>query len=176
MNNFFKIRIYITAIVSMAIWGLLAWEYTHGGFQSHHILRRKDMPELQNWWGGILLPILTWFLLYRIEKRPESILSKRVVYGFWVAFVIAASIITLVYLDIHDIPRYLLISILLSALFYPIYRAECLLGFILGMTFSFGAVLPMFIGSILAIIGFLIYNLIRPGLLFVINFLKKKTP
>jgi hypothetical protein len=158
MNNFFKIRIYITALVSMAIWGLLAWEYTHGGFQSHHILRRKDLPELQNWWGGILLPILTWFLLYRIQKRPESIVSKRVIYGFLVAFAIAASIITFVYLDIHDVPRYLLISILVTALFYPIYRAECLLGFILGMTLSFGAVLPTFIGCILAIIGFLIYK------------------
>lgn len=84
----------------MAIWGLLAWEYTHGGFQSHQILRRKDLPELQNWWGGILLPLFTWFLLYRIQKRPESILSKRVISGFLVAFVIAASIITLVHLTL----------------------------------------------------------------------------
>lgn len=173
MNNFFKIRIYITAIVSMAIWGLLAWEYTHGGFQSHHILRRKDMPELQNWWGGILLPVLTWFLLNRIQKRPESLSSKKVIYGFFGAFLIGTSIITLVHFDIHDIPRYLLISIFIIALFYPIYRAECLLGFILGMTFSFGAILPTFVGSILAIIGFLIYNLIRPTLLFVVKFLKR---
>lgn len=145
MNNLLKIRICITIIVSMVIWGLLAWEYKHGGFQSHYILRRKDMPELQNWWGGILLPVLTWFLLYRIEKRPESLLSKRVVYGFLTAFVIAAIIITLVHFDIHGIPRYLLISILIIAFFYPVYKAECLLGFILGMTFSFGAVLPTFI-------------------------------
>jgi hypothetical protein len=52
----------------------LAWEYTHGGFQSHHILRRKDLPKLQNWWGGIMLPVLTWFLLNRIQKRPESLM------------------------------------------------------------------------------------------------------
>lgn len=175
MNQSFKIRIYITAIVSITIWSLLAWEYTHGGFESHFILRRKDMPELQNWWGGILLPILTWFLLYRIEKRPEALLSKRVMYGFLIAFLIAASIITLVHFDIHELPGYLLISILLIALFYPVYKAECLLGFILGMTFSFGAVLPTLVGSILAIIGFLIYHLLRPAALFLINYSKKNT-
>jgi hypothetical protein len=172
MTNFFKIRLYITGVVTIVIWGLLAWEYTHGGFQSHHILRRKDLPELQNWWGGILLPVLTWFLLNRIQKRPESILSKQVIYGFLSAFIIAVSIIVLVHFDIHDIPRYLLMSILIIALFYPIYRAECMLGFVLGMTFSFGAVLPIFIGSILAIIGFLIYNLIRPTVLYAVRFFK----
>jgi len=175
MTNFFKIRLYITGFVAVAIWGLLAWEYTHGGFQSHHILRRKDLPELQNWWGGILLPVLTWFLLYRIQKRPESLLSKQVIYGFLGAFSIAISIIVFVHFDIHDIPRYLLMGILLIALFYPIYRAECLLGFVLGMTFTFGAVLPIFIGSILVIIGFLIYNLIRPAVRFVIHFFKNLT-
>ncbi len=166
MNNLLKPKIYITALVSMAIWGLLAWEYTHGGFQSHHILRRKDLPELQNWWGGILLPIITWFLLTRIEKRPASLVSKKVIYGFLGAFLIATSIITLVHFDVHDIPRYLLISILFIAFFYPIYRAESFLGFVLGMSYSFGAVLPIFIGSILAIIGYLNYNLIRKAFLF----------
>lgn len=172
MNSFFKIRLYITGLVTIAIWGLLAWEYTHGGFQSHHILRRKDLPELQNWWGGILLPMFTWFLLYRIQKRPESLLSPKVIYGFLGAFIIAVSIIILVHFDIHDTPRYLLISILLIAIFYPIYRAECLLGFVLGMTFSFGAVLPMFIVCILSVIGFLIHNLFRPLVFFIVNFKK----
>lgn len=159
MKSILNIKFYITAVVTIAIWWLLAWEYTHGGFQSHHILRRKDLPELQNWWGGFLLPALTWFLLNRIEKRPASLQSQKVVLGFLGAFIIAASIITLVHFDIHNIPRYLLIGILIIALFYPIYRSECLLGFILGMTISFGAVLPLFIGSVLAIIGFLIYYL-----------------
>jgi hypothetical protein len=164
MKSILNIKFYITAFITIAIWGLLAWEYTHGGFQSHHILRRKDLPELQNWWGGILLPALTWFLLNRIEKRPASLQSQKVILGFSGAFVIAASIITLVHFDIHDIPRYLLIGVLIIALFYPIYRAECLLGFVLGMTISFGAVLPMFIGGILAIIGFLIYYLTRQAM------------
>lgn len=169
MKSILNIKFYITAVVTIAIWWLLAWEYTHGGFQSHHILRRKDLPELQNWWGGFLLPALTWFLLNRIEKRPASLQSQKVVLGFLGAFIIAASIITLVHFDIHNIPRYLLICILIIALFYPIYRSECLLGFILGMTVSFGAVLPMFIGSVLAIIGFLIYYLKRQAMRLVMK-------
>jgi hypothetical protein len=67
---------------------------------------------------------------------------------------------------------YLLMSVLLISLFFPVYRAECLLGFVIGMTYTFGAILPTGIGSILAAIGFLIYNLIRLGLLFVFHFLK----
>jgi hypothetical protein len=169
MKGLFNAKIYITGIVTIAIWGLLAWEYTHGGFQSHHILRRKDLPELQNWWGGILLPVLTWFLLTRIEKRPASLQSQKVIYGFLGAFLIAASIIILVHFDVHDIPRYLLVSILLISFFYPIYRAESFLGFVLGMMYSFGAVLPIFICSILGIIGFLIYNLTRRALRLIVK-------
>jgi hypothetical protein len=63
-------------------------------------------------------------------------------------------------------------GILLIALFYPIYRAECLLGFVLGMTFTFGAVLPTGIGSILASIGFLTFNLVEPAVRFAIRFFK----
>jgi hypothetical protein len=36
---------------------------------SHHILANKDLPTISNGWGALLLPLLTWFLLYRIQKR-----------------------------------------------------------------------------------------------------------
>ncbi|HSF52731.1 MAG TPA: hypothetical protein VLA71_03215, partial [Algoriphagus sp.] len=56
--------------------------------------------------------------------------------------------------------------VLLAALFLPIYRAECLLGFVFGMTYTFGAVLPTLVGSILALIGAAIYLFIRRGIIF----------
>jgi hypothetical protein len=69
---FFKTRLYFTGTITIFIWLLLTWNYFHGGVPSHHILKRKDFPEIANWWGGLLLPLLTWFLLYRIQKRISS--------------------------------------------------------------------------------------------------------
>ena len=70
-NEFLLTQVILTAFVSIAIWSLLAWYYFNGGVPSHHILAREDLPEVSNWWGGILLPILTWFVLLRIQKREN---------------------------------------------------------------------------------------------------------
>ncbi len=69
--------------------------------------------------------------------------------------------------EVPELSSYMLFSVFIMALFFPVYHAECLLGFVIGMTYTFGAVLPTFIGSILAIVGALIYLLIRPAILFV---------
>lgn len=180
-NYFLKTQILITSIVSIAIWGLLAWNHLHGGVPSHHILAREDLPEVSNWWGGIILPVLTWLVLYRIQKREklserknQSFLNipTKVLLGFLGALLLSISLSVFFTLGNDGMSGYLLMSVLLISLFFPVYRAECLLGFVIGMTYTFGAILPTGIGSILAAIGFLIYNLLRPGLLFVFNFLK----
>jgi hypothetical protein len=67
--SFNKIGLIIVAIISVCIWSLLIWEHFHGGVPSHSFMARKDMPSISNWWGGLLLPLLTYFSLYRIEKR-----------------------------------------------------------------------------------------------------------
>ncbi len=93
MNNkeFFTARLYFTATVTVAIWSLLAWNYYHGGIPSHHLLADENLPEVSNVWGGLLLPALTWFLLYRIQLRINRRSDKnsietyspiKMVYGF----------------------------------------------------------------------------------------------
>ena len=169
-----KVKIYITGVISLAIWGLLAWDYFHGGVPSHHILARKDLPEFSNWWGGVLLPLLTIFLLYRIEKREKLEESKspfpeKIIYGFSVALLFGIVLSIFFTYGNTKMPGIMVLSLFLLALFYPIYRAECLLGFVIGMTFTFGGVLPTIIGSIFATIAFLIYKLIRPIRLYVIR-------
>lgn len=167
-----KTRLYITALVTLAIWSLLAWNHYHGGMPSHNILAREDMPSISNWWGGVLLPLLTWFLLYRIQRRIKSPDEKsdaklplNVVYGFAGALLFGVLLSTFYTLGYADIPGLMVNSIFIIALFFPIYRAECLLGFVIGMTFTFGAVLPTGIGSIFALIGAVLYLLVRPLLL-----------
>jgi uncharacterized protein YacL len=173
-------RLYVTAIVSVAIWSLLAWNYYHGGVPDHHILAREDMPSISNWWGGVLLPLLTWFLLYRIEKRMKDGNSnsaqspKSVVYTFVVALLFGVLLSTFFALRYSGIPGYMLQSVFVVALFFPIYRAECLLGFVIGMTFTFGAVLPTIVGCLLALIGFVLHWLTRKLLFFARRFSNSK--
>jgi hypothetical protein len=170
-KTFLRARLYVTAVVSISIWSLLAWNHYHGGVPSHSILARTDMPSISNWWGAILLPLLTWFLSYRVQNRlarnqdvnsNTSTIPPEVLFGFAGALLFGIALSTFFTLGYKDIPGYMVNSIFIISLFFPIYRAECLLGFVIGMTYTFGAVLPTGIGCIFALIGAVLYLLIRP--------------
>jgi MFS family permease len=169
-------RLYFTGVVSVTIWVLLVWDYYHDGVPNHHLLAQEDLPSFSNWWGGLLLPLLTWFLLYRIQKRigsdkeKKSLLlniSTHILYGFVGALLFGIVLSIFFTLRNEEVPFYMMMSLFAAALFLPIYRAECFLGFVIGMTFTFGGVLPIVIGSILALLGAMLYLLIRPAILFV---------
>jgi hypothetical protein len=59
-----------------------------------------------------------------------------------------------------SITSYLFFSLLPLALILPVYRPECLLGFILGMSTAFGASLPTMFGFVMALATFLIHRFI----------------
>ena len=181
-GEFFKARLYITGIIALAIWSLLAWNNFHGGIPKHHILARKDLPEISNIWGGILLPVLTWFLLYRIQQRvfkekdgrPESAdFPLSILYGFSSALLFGIVLSAFFSFNYADIPGYMLLGVLILSNFIPLYRSEYILGFVLGMTFTFGAVLPTLVGSRLALIAFLLYVFLHPAILWVRSKLMK---
>lgn len=52
--------------------------------------------------------------------------------------------------------------LLLLCFIIPVFYSEFILGFILGMTYTFGAILPTVFILIIAAIGFIIYRFIRP--------------
>jgi hypothetical protein len=173
IKEFYKIQLYITAAATFAIWLLLIWEYTHGGVLSHHVLQREDLPAFSNWWGGLLIPLLTWFLLHRIQKRisidSENIrVSKTIIYAFIAALTFGILLSLFFTWGYSEISFYMVISLFLLAFFFPIYRAECFLGFVLGMTFTFGGVLPLLIISIFSVIGAVLFLIVRPAILFVV--------
>jgi hypothetical protein len=133
-----------------------------------------DLPEISNWWGGLLLLVLTWTLLGRIEKRlnKQGSLTQQnknqiikiiglSVLGLILGFSIAVSF-TNGYKFFLDNVLYLF---LIFSLVFPLYYAEFILGFILGMTYTFGAILPTIFILIIAALGFLIYRFIRPLIL-----------
>ncbi|KQO34641.1 hypothetical protein ASF10_02705 [Flavobacterium sp. Leaf82] len=177
-KRFFKIRVYFTSIIAISIWALLIWNHYHGGVPSHHILNDKNLPEISNWWGALLLPLLSWILFYRIKKRAvenidneskESDSQINIIYGFIGALFSGILLSVFFTLGYANFPAYVLLLILMSGLFFPIYRAEYILGFVLGMTFTFGAVLPTVIAFILALIGAFLYLCIRTLILYVVS-------
>jgi hypothetical protein len=172
--TFFKKRIYCTILVTVFIWALLLWDYFHGGVPSHHLLQNKDLPSFSNWWGGILLLLLTWFLLYRAQVRIEKESTSSGVPNSFVAYFVGALLFGMVLsvfftLGNQEVPFYMLIGLLVLGFFLPLYRAECLLGFVIGMTFTFGGVLPILIGTILVLICSVLYLALRPMALFVFS-------
>jgi hypothetical protein len=171
MNSLLKTRLSITAIISLSIWGLLLWNYFNGGIPSHHLLAKEELPEISNGWGGLSLPLFSWLMIYRIQRREKLTGVKfpnHVLIAFLIALIYGIVLSVFFSFGLNDIPFYMFIGGWITALFFPIYRAECLLGFVIGLTCTFGAVLPMFIGFVITAIGFVIHQVIRSFSLFLI--------
>jgi hypothetical protein len=153
------------------ILGLLFWEHFHGGVPSHHILQQKDLPEISNWWGAILIPMLSWVLIGRIESRifKQGAFTQNqkikiiglFLTGLILGFLIVFSFTNNYQFFLENVPYiFLLLSLLI-----PIYYAEFILGFILAMVYTFGAVLPTIFILLFASLGYLIHKFIRPLIL-----------
>lgn len=176
INQLFKTRIYTTLLVTLFVWGLLIWDYFHAGVPSHHLLAREDLPSFSNWWGGLLIPVLTWFLTWRIQKRltneaiqPVIELPRNVWLPFLASLLFGILLSVFFAFRVSGLPGYMMLSVFGIALFFPVYRSEYLLGFVLGLIYTFGGVLPILIGSILIFGAFIIHKLIRPIILFILR-------
>jgi hypothetical protein len=154
--------------VTLAVWGLLAWRHFHGGVPVHHVLRRGDLPGISCWWDGLLAPVLAWFLAGRARGRLQASGDLRATHpvflgwagglGFGLALGWAA-------LHAPAAAAQAPLVLLLLALLLPIHRAECLLGFVLGMTPAVGSVLPLVFGTLMAGAGAVIHLGVRAGLI-----------
>ncbi len=172
-------RLYLTAVVLLAESLHLGWEFLNGGVRSHHLLARPDLPEFSNWWGILLLPALTWFAIGRVRKRvsangiglePRSTIAP--VLGLASGIAVGVGLSLAFRLDYSSIASYIFFGTFALGLFLPIFRIECVLGFILGMTFTFGAVLPSIIGSLIAAVSAMSYFGVRPVLRWVVGLFK----
>jgi hypothetical protein len=176
---FKKIGLAIVATVSVGILALLIWEYFHGGVPSHSFMARKDMPSISNWWGGLLLPLLTYFSLYRLQKRlfltdESTVVSPKqlqsVLFLFITGLLYAGAMAYCFVTDKEDINGILFQGLFFLALIFPLYRAEFFLGFVIGLTYTFGAILPTFIASVFVGISFMAHKYVYP---FVLKIFRK---
>jgi hypothetical protein len=167
-QQFLRVRGTSTAAVAVAEWTFLVWQHFHGGVPSHHFFDRADMPAISGWWGGLLLPAMTWFLIGRVQRRVavrDSASMRYALVGFVSALLFGALLSVFFTMGIDQVSNLMFESLFLIALFVPIYRAEYLLGLVLGMAYTFGGVLPSIAGSVVALITMVIYRVVRAGLL-----------
>lgn len=132
--------------------GHLTWEHLNGGVLSHHLLNRSDFPSISNWWGIIILPSLAWFSATRIKTRitflPDDVstapkIPTGIVIGFSGMLIVSILQSAAFKLGYQDITMYMALGVLITGLFLPIYRAECILGHVLGAVVTFGPVIPL---------------------------------
>lgn len=165
-------RIFLTGAILLAEMVHLAWEHFHGGVQSHHLLHRSDLPAVSNWWGVVVLPCLAWSLIGRIQSRASSSFVVRrmsglpagIVAGFVGAMFFGTALAVAFTYGHEGVASYMFLSLFPIALLLPIYREEYILGFVLGMTFTFGAVLPTAFSCIFAAISVLFRLCVRQAL------------
>ena len=142
----------------------LAWEASHGGVQSHHLLNRADLPSVSNAWGLLLLPVLGWLAAHFVRRRANSNAQapSRAVAAFMGSLVVGLALSAAFRLDLSNLTSGLFFAVLLSGLVLRTYRAEYVFGFVIGMTFVFGSVLPTMASMVAASISVLAHFAVYP--------------
>lgn len=152
-------RLALTAVVAAAEAGHLAWEASQGGIVSHHLLADPALPALWNGWGLLVLPAIAWLASARLVGPPDQGAGPQRVAWLRLAGALAAGLALSIAFTTGrgDVAAGVLIAIALSGLAVRAYRAEYLLGFVLGMTYTFGALIPTLIGGTLAAVSALVW-------------------
>jgi len=153
----------------------ILWDYFHGGVPIHNVLAREDLPAISNWWGLLTIPLLTWIVISLIQRRKSTLATNSdnkqsdVSIRFFGALIFGISISIFWHFRIENILQYLILLPIGISLFKPVHFPESLLGFVLGMFFTFGGVLPIMIGLILLTLSLIINTVVK----FLLKLLKK---
>lgn len=124
-----QINDYFVGFVTLAIWSLLIWQYLHEGVPSHYLLQNPEFPEMSNWWGALLLPVLSWGLLSRIKKRivnspseGRTLLTKQVIISLVLSLCYGTMLSLSFLYGYAEISSVMFPGILFFALFFRVYR------------------------------------------------------
>jgi hypothetical protein len=143
---------------------MLIWQYLHEGVPNHYLFRNSDLPAISNWWGGLVLPALSWVLAGRIQKRMlkfsdiQSTRHSKITLVSFVISLVYGALLSLAFIyGYREVYSVMFPGILLFAAFFKVYREEFLLGFILSMSITFGAVLSILFCAIIASVSVAVY-------------------
>jgi hypothetical protein len=160
MNESYRFPIVIPLTVLAFAAAHLTFEHFTRGVRSHNLLNRTDLPAISNWFGLITLPLLGVVLGLRVRAHPSSTRWARVpvsvlapvlgalIYGVALAasFSLGATIIT----------SAAFLGLFVCGIVFPVYRVEYILGFVTGMTVTFGGVLPLLVALVVAAVSFVV--------------------
>lgn len=153
-------RVLLTAAVAVLVAAHLGWEHLDGGVRSHHLLDRADLPAISNLWGLLVLPVLAWLLVGRMQARSVGG-AFGVDPGLWrrllAATLYGAAMAASFAFDLAGVTSAMFQGLFALAVVLPLYRSEYVLGFVLGMTLAFGAVLPALVAAVLATVSLLLH-------------------
>ncbi len=163
-----------TVAVALMVLGQLLWQHLHGGIVSHHLLHRADLPAISNAWGMLLLPVLAWWLTGRVQQRTAAGVRAStgetgkpftgIALGFLAALAFGAFFA--IAFEQHwpiDLGRVLL-AVFALAVLVPLHRAECVLGFVLTMSFAFGAVIATAVAAVIAAWSLALHRCLHPAI------------
>lgn len=151
----------MTAGVALATALGLLWQYVTVGVGSHHLFAQEYLPAVSNWWGILTLPALAWIGLGSLEQRLAKSRGDAAVGDFIGACAFGLAMAVFYSLERADLCEYLLQCLFLLALFYPVYRLLSVLGFVFGMVFAFGPVVPLAMALPLAALGYVLHHGLR---------------
>ncbi len=154
-------RLLLTAVVLFATSLMLGWEHLNGGIQSHHFLGNPSYPPMNNAWAVLILPALTWFVAGRVETRGYD---RVVVFGFVGALIYGAALSAAFASGHANVTAALFFAAFGLSAILPVYRAECILGFVLGMVIVLGPFIPTFFAPVFASVSALSLLLMWPAL------------
>lgn len=123
----------------------LGWEATHGGVRAHHLLARSDLPSVSNWWGLLVLPLLGGVSAVSVEgrlQRNEVTIASRSV-ALIGSILVGVTLSAFYAAGYEQVTSRLFLGVVATGVLLPIYRPEYLFGFVLGMMFVFGPVIPL---------------------------------
>lgn len=162
-----KILVALGAFVLTALF--ILWEYFNGGVITHHLLAREDLPGISNWWGLLTVPLLSWISVSLIQRRknkktmqePAGLenFDNNVLKGFVTGLLFGISVSLFWAFNMADMLQYFILLPALIAFFKPVHLPEHLWGFVIGMSFTFGGILPIMIGTVLLVLCFLVHTL-----------------
>ncbi|RZA34004.1 MAG: hypothetical protein EOP92_17920 [Lysobacteraceae bacterium] len=142
----------------------LGWETTHGGVPAHHLLNNPELPAISNWWGLLVVPLLVWFLVGRVQRRAATLVQtgsrerfRMLTQARFAVALLWGAALAIAFSFGHPLVNWIFFGAFAAALVVHAWRAEYMLGFALGLIFTFGAVLPVLIASVIAACSFALH-------------------
>lgn len=146
----------------------LATEALGGGVQAHHLLNRADMPAISNWFGLLTLPAIGFAL--GLRARGQGRFTRAMWTGLIQSFLYGTALATGFEFGAQAVMQTLFFGLFVVAVLAPIHRAECIAGFVAGMAFTFGGVLPLLVALVFAAVSAVVrfgigalWRLVRPA-------------